>query len=172
MPPRIDAVGQCRQRARQALARRARGERADEVLARDRQQQRTLQLVQTAQLHEQLCGLGRRLGEVGPGIDDQLLPLDARGDRRGYALAQKGEHLRGDVAVALGVPQPPPGRRERVHDHQRGSGLGAHLRQPRVAQAAGVVDDDRARRDRRARDRRLVRVRRDDRPELARRVLD
>ena len=39
-----------------------------------------------------------RLGEVGAGVDDQLLGIHAAVERDGDALAQEVEHLCGDVA--------------------------------------------------------------------------
>ena len=53
-----------------------------------------------------------------------------------------------------------------------GAGLGAHIGERRIAQAAHVVDDRRAGRDRRAGHRRLVRVDRHQRPEPAGDPLD
>ena len=69
----LHAVGERGQRAGQARARRAPGEGADEVLARDRHQQRPPELVQAPHLRQQPDRLRRRLGEVGTGIEDQLL---------------------------------------------------------------------------------------------------
>jgi hypothetical protein len=59
-----------------------------------------------------------------------------------------------------------------VHQHERGSRPGAEIGERRIAQPGDVVDDRRAGRDRRLGHRRLVRVHRDERAELARRALD
>ena len=169
---RLHAVRERSQRARQALARRASGERPDEVLARDRQQQWPLELVQATDLLQQSHRLGRRLAEVGPRVEEQLLASHARGDRGGNALAQEGHDLPRDVVVAVRILQPLPRCRHGVHEHQRRARLRAHAGETHVAQAADVVHDHRAGLDRRARDGGLVRVDRHGRPELARDPLD
>ena len=89
------------------------------------------------------------------------------------ALAQERQHLGDDVVVEVGVLQ-------RVRAARRAC-ASARARRPsrrrrsassRVAQAADVVDDARAGRDRGARDGRLVGVDRDERAELAGDALD
>ena len=134
-------------------ARRPLGERADEVLARHRQQQRPAQLGQLRQPAQQLDRLGRALGDVDAGVEhDPLLRRRRARARSGHALA------RGSSRTS------PPRRRSRgkaltfggaarVRDHERRAGLGARVGDHVVAQPAHVVDHVRARRERGARDR-------------------
>src|SRR4051812_13903269 len=69
----VGGLAQRRQRAGEALVWRPAADRPDEVLARDRRQHRARECVQRPQFRHHRDRLRGRLGEVGPGIDDQLL---------------------------------------------------------------------------------------------------
>ncbi len=168
----VDTIAERGKRARQAIARGAPGERADEVLARDREQQRATQLVQALEAAQQLDRLRGRLGEVGAGVEHELLLAHARRQRQLDALGEEGEHLIDDLPVEVWVLQPFARRDAGMHQHEPSAVLGADGGQLRVAQAADVVDDPRACGDRGAGDGRLVSVYRDDRVELACDMLD
>ena len=155
------------------LARRTAGDRADEVLAGDRQQQRPPERVQPLELAQRLDRLRRRLAEVGTRVEHQLLERHARGRPR--ARSARAETARrpsttrpssvGSSSFCLGAA--------RVCISTRPAPVSrAHVGKLRVAQPADVVDDRRAGGDRRARDGGLVGVDRDQRAELARDVLD
>ena len=147
--------------------RRAAGDRADEVLARDREQQRAAELVQHVQAAQHRDGLRRRLGEVRARVEEELLGVDAALERDLHPLAQERGDVGDDVVVEVGVLQALLRRGARVHDDQRRAGARADVGERRVAQAADVVDDRRARRDRRLGDRGLVGVDGDERAEPA-----
>ena len=66
------------ERAGVAGRRRTLGERAHEVLARDRQQQRPAEYRELGQPAQQLDRLGRRLGEVDAGVEHDLVGSDAQ----------------------------------------------------------------------------------------------
>ena len=110
--------------------------------------------------------LRRRLGEVRAGIEHDLLGANPACARERHALGEEARDVGEDVVVEVRVLQPLLGRGARVHEHERRTALSADVRQLGVAQPADVVDDGRAGVDGRLRDRRLVRVDRDDRPEL------
>ena len=74
-------------------------------------------------------------------------------------LARPLHHRRRDVHVGE-APRAHLGVAEEVRQHHADPALGGHRRHLRLAQAGGVVEDRRARRDRRPRDRRLEGVHR------------
>ena len=81
------------ERAGIARGRRPLGERADEVLARDREQQRPAQLGELRQPAQHLDRLGGALGDVDARVEDDLLVPHARLARGGHALAQELAHV-------------------------------------------------------------------------------
>ncbi len=103
VPPRVDSVGERGEGSGEALAGAPPGERADEVLPRDRDQERAGELVETVELAEQSDGLRGGLREVRPGVHEELLGADAPLEGDVDALAEEGEDLRGDVRVEVGV---------------------------------------------------------------------
>jgi hypothetical protein len=160
----IDAVDDCGEGARVALAGPPEGEGADEVLARDRQQHRTAEGDDGVEMAQHLDRLRRGLGEVGPGVEHDAVGCDADLDRHRHAFAQErhdvGDHVVvvGELlALRLGA---------RVHQHHPGPALGARDRQVDVAQPAHVVDEVGALGEHRARDRRFPRIDRDDQTQV------
>src|SRR5439155_7605078 len=99
---------------------------------------------------------GRRLREVGPGIEHELLGSDAVGLGELHAIAQEGEDIGDDVVVMGEVLV--LGFGAGVHHHEGGTGGGAGVGQLDVAQPADVVDDVGAGVDGGARHGRLPRV--------------
>ena len=75
--PRATPCADRGERAGQPLARRAPEQRADEVLARDREQDRPAQLVQLVEAAQQLDRLRGLLAEVRARADQQPALLDA-----------------------------------------------------------------------------------------------
>ena len=96
---RVDAVADRGERPRPPLARRAAGQRADEVLARDGQQQRPAERVQLLEAAEQLDRLRRRLGEVRPRIEDELLLAHAARARERRSAREERDDVGDDVVV-------------------------------------------------------------------------
>ena len=158
------------ERPAQPGGRRAARDRAEEVLARDGEQQRLAERRDAVDRAQHLDRLGRRLGEVRAGVEDELLVGDAGGARGLAALAQERDDVADDVAAVVGEALLLR-RRARVHDDERRPGARAQLREPDVGQPARVVDHRRARVEHGRRDRRLPRVDR-DRDALAREPLD
>ena len=116
--------------------------------------------VQVAERAHHLDRLRRRLAEVGPGIERSAARTPRRA--RGASEIRSARNVRTSSTtppVEARVEQLLLGRRARVHQHQAGAGLSAHVGQLGVAQAADVVDDRRAGRDRRPRHRPACRCR-------------
>ena len=144
------------------VGRRAARDRAEEVLARDRQQHGMPERAHGVEPPQHRDGLRRRLGEVGARVEHDLpLPHPARARHRD-ALGQEADDVLDHVVVGAGIEQRPLRLDPRVHDHERRAGARADVGERRVAQARDVVDHARARRDRRLRDLRLVGVDRDE----------
>ena len=160
------------QRRRPAIAGPATGDRTEEVLARDGQQQRAAERVEQVEPPQHRDRLRRSLGEVRPWIEQQLLGVHpgVLGDRD--PLPEEVPHIDDDVLVEAGVEQRLLRLGARVHQHQAGARRRADVRQRELPQPGDVVDELRAGRDRRLRDRRLVGVDGDDHVELARDPLD
>ena len=141
--------------------RRAARDRAEEVLARDRQQHRVPERAHDVEPAQDRDRLGRRLGEVRARVEHDLpLPHPARARHRD-PLGEEVRDVRDDVVVGAGIEPRALRLDARVHDHERCAGAGADVGERRVAQARDVVDHARPRRDRRLRDLRLVGVDRD-----------
>jgi hypothetical protein len=124
-----------------------------------------LQAIELAQDRDRLRG---RLGEIGAGVEDQLLEGDAVVEREVDPLAQEGLDVGRDVVVvgerlALGLGA-------RVHEHEGRAGARRELGQPGVAQPADVVEHHRPGLQGRARHLGLPRVDRDGDPLAARRA--
>ena len=157
---RIAAPGVGRPAAAASVpARRSAGgaarDRAEEVLARDREQQRAPERVQRDRGAQHGDGLRGRLGEVGPGVDDDLLVAPRRARERERRSARAGTPRRR-----------PRRRRSRGNASCLGSARvcmttsaapvrAAQLGQRRIAQPADVVEHRGAGVERGARDRRL-----------------
>ena len=156
-----------RERARQPRAGRPAGDRPDEVLAGHGQQQRALERVQRARAR----AATRPSAPASCRSPDPGRASAARSPRRARAPARSARCRNrstsvDDPAVERRVEQLLLRRRARVHQHQAGARLGAHVGELRVAQPADVVDDRRAGGDRRAARRRACRCR----PRRARRA--
>ena len=146
--PRSAPSAERGERPGEALARPAAGQRAERVLARDRQQDRALEHVQLLQARQDLERLRRGLGEVRARVDQDLLLGDPARRRDVHPLAQEADHVLDDVVVQVGVEHLGLRRRARMHEDERGPRARAHVREPGIAQAADVVDDRRAGGDR------------------------
>ena len=160
--PRTRAPRACRRRAR-AAARPVIA--PTKSLRETREQQRAAERAQRVQAPQHRDGLRGRLGEVGAGIEDQLLGGDAA-PRRERRSARAGTPRRRPTTsvVGAGIEQRALGRDARVHQHQRR----ARCARTRSASAGSRRPETsltiaRAGRDRRLGDRRLVRVDGDDR---------
>ena len=106
------------ERPGQALGRRAARDRAQEVLARDRQQQRPAERAQPLEVAQHRDRLRRRLGEVRARVEHELLVARRPGARAtAHALAQE-RHDVGDDVVVVGEALVLR-RRARVHDDER-----------------------------------------------------
>ena len=79
------------QGAGQPLGRRTLGDHADEVLARQGQQQRPAQRPHLVEPAQDLHGLGGRLREVHPGVEHELVVSDAAATRLGGALGEESD---------------------------------------------------------------------------------
>ena len=112
------------------------------------------------------------LEKSGPGSTISCSNATPRSHRQLDPRLQELPHVLDDPPVERAVVQTLLGRRDRVHEHERGTGLRAHVGERRVAQAADVVDDARAGGHRRPSHRRLVGIDRDARPELGDDPLD
>ncbi len=128
-------------------ASRARGgrsrERADEVLAGDREQDRQPELVQLVEAAQQLDGLGGVLAEIGAGTDQEPLVRHARRASHLQPLGQQALHVVHHVVVARALELLLRARACMRHD-QRRSGRRADLGDLGIDQPAGVVHDRRA----------------------------
>ena len=123
-----------------------------------------VQLVEAAQHGD---GLRGRLGEVRPGVEqDLLLPHPGARPRPPCASARSSRTSPHDVGVGVRVEQRALGRHARVHDHEPGPRARADRGERRIAPAGHVVDERRARGHRGLRDGRLVRVHGDHHVEL------
>ena len=156
--PAVEAVRDGRERAGQPCAGRAVGERADEVLARDGEQDRQAQLVQLVEAAQQLDRLRRVLAEVGAGADQEPLVRHARRACDLEPLGQQGASRRRPRRRSAGRTSFCFGR-ARVCVTTSAAPDDAHsVGHLGVDQAAGVVHDRRARLDRGLCHRGLVRV--------------
>src|SRR5437764_3963745 len=90
---RAGSGGQRGEGPSQTLVRRAAGDRAHEVLAGDRQEDRAAELRQLGEPAQDLDRLGRRLGEVRPRVDHDLLLAHAALAGKRDPLAQEREHV-------------------------------------------------------------------------------
>src|SRR4051794_15441248 len=124
---RIHAGPDGRERACLALARRASRERADEVLARDRQQDRSTEFAQAIEPTQHLDRLRRRLREVGTRVDDDPLLVHPALPPQRYAFAHELDDIGHHVVVVRDLLpfRPPP----RLHPAQPRLGVRARAGQ-------------------------------------------
>ena len=149
-----------RQRAGQPLARRPTGDRADEVLARDGQQQRPAERVQRRAARSTSTVWAGVLAKSGPGSSISCSKATPRAsassirspqERRRRPSITRPSRL-GSSSFCLGAARV-------CISTSAGAGLGAHVGELGVPQPADVVDDRRAGGDRRPRPRPACRCR-------------
>ena len=162
-----DVVGsqlECRQHtveSRSAVRRRLLKGRTDDILARQRQQQRPTQRSEPVERSEHLHRLRRRLAQVRARVDQHLLRSDARRDEHAEPLRQRHQAVLDRVVREFLGTQPHLRGRPVVGDDDLHAGVAHHVDHRRITQSRRVVHDRGARLDRRRCNRGAVGVDRD-----------
>ncbi len=135
----VDTVADRGERAGVAPARPPQRQGTDEVLARDRQQDRPAELDDGVEVAQHLDRLSGCLGEVRARVEHDAVDVDTHVDHLRHALPQERDDVGDDVVVVgelLALR-----RRPGVHHHDPGTALGTRDGQIDVAQATHVVDE-------------------------------